>query len=339
MNMISGKLFKRMAWMGLAILCSCCLVMNADAAAKASKDRADKAVKREKPDKAPPPGTVIFMPAKGHIDLSQGTVEVVFSVAHSFGETFEVPPGQSSAIVAAFAMLYDNTGRQYYWHQKRDEGPLLFFGARHNLRSGRSFLSILANRQPASQDVDDAIRHGTYWSPPPDKETLIKANQFYHAAATWKVEGNSCSYVMYFEGEKVKERERDLESTNPGISDTDLVGIGHLIYPQCNIQSLRISNRPRSAEEIAAGKTADFAKDDATTFLLNADTIATLKKASRQEIDRNIIGDGERKAKEGIPLKVAPGGTVFGDFKIMTTPDGKKAIQFFTPKAKLNETL
>lgn len=316
MKVLSCNWLRQTARMGLAVISFCYLVRSADAAV-AIKEKPVFTM-REKPNNGPTPGTVVLFPAKGHIDLNQGTVEMVFSLAHSFGDTFTVSPDQSAAITAAFPMLYNASGRPYSFSYEAHTTPLFFLGAVHRLSSDDSLLFLYAGRLPKNEGNDyEGLRVGMNDAP-------IKENQWHHLAATWKFESKTCRYAMYFEGKKVKERVCAIEG-NPKPSDTDLLGIGTLTYPQCNIQSLRISNRPRTDEEISAGKTAGLARDEATSYFLDAASIVKLKKASLQEINR--ASDNKKAA-----LKVGRNGTVFGDFKIVPAPDGKKAIQFFSPK-------
>jgi hypothetical protein len=97
--------------------------------------------------------------------------------------------------------------------------------------------------------------------------------------------------------------------------------IGGTSLSPATILGYRISNRARTAAEIASSQT--LKPDDATTLFLDAKTVGKHGKMERKEYQKMV-----RAGKLALSK-----GTFIGKFKLVDTPHGK-GVQFFSRQSR-----
>lgn len=270
-------------------------------------------------------GAAIVFPAKGMLDPDQGTVEAVFSLGYSFGDQM-IPENQSSVWLLPVVWICDSKGVPYTIRKAKQKTDAkrgskvshdkqgLWFHVGLYQHSGVDVFSIGSIRFERPVPFEEPRRQVLLAVGPGGKPSL-KEGEWHTLAATWQLTGTNYALNLYLDGKSVKTQAMPVSPTMGGVNidEKDLLCIGYPGRVRGTLQSVRVSKRARSAEEIAAADKAGLVKDDATTLLLTGDTVFKMK-ADRFE---DLVN------KEGRTLRIPPEGMVFGKLEPVSGRDGK----------------
>lgn len=256
-----------------------------------------------------------LIPAKGLINMKAGTLEARFCLDYSFSDYLR---RKSSACVPFMFMRLYHIDSEGSLKANGDNNPVLNVTAQQN--RGRhsivfnNFEYYRWNHQKPPGRVKTCKINGIK-----GKGVFLEKGGWHSLAVTWQVEDKVLNVAMYMDGKlQSKETFNKKETGVRDISDLDLIGIGGArnLSPG-TILNLRISNRVKTLDEIKADKL--FKREKDTAFFLDGNS----KFGKKLKMSKFINLDKLFKSKKNREL-----GVIFGDYKIVKTPDGK-AIQFY----------
>lgn len=254
---------------------------------------------------------VLFLaPVEGVFNLQAGTLETRFCLDYSFDDYLK--PELSSVSPFTFFRIHPKLGTPQnknvihpyisIYMQQSQGSHVIHFGNNCYYKDTKSepyrayTLPIYSNK---------------------DKGPWLLRSEWHALATTWKLEGDSLFLEMFLDGKSCSKGcfTNKVSGILP-LSNAYLFGIGGYGLSPATLLSYRLSNRVRTAEEIAAQ--GPLKPDEATTFFLNGETAGTFSI-----MDRNTF-DEMSKSGKGLIRK----GTFIGKYKIIDTKNGK-AIQFY----------
>lgn len=259
---------------------------------------------------------LLLIPAEGVIDLGKGTCEIRFSLDYSFSDYLR--PAASGCVPFSFLGLYsydeskstppvansdkEDTIFNIQVRQKRGLHQILFFS---------NYYFVLTGTPPE--------RHIGISISGEQKGAFISKGEWHTLAVTWQLQDGKWNSTIFLDGKKWRHMiypEKEI-GIRP-IGKNDLIGIGSLDFSSGSIQSMRISNRVRSDEELSLKD--PLKRDDATTFFIDGSIAAKCKQLDKEELGK--LGKMlKRKGKDEV-------GVFVGNHVIVDSPEGK-AIQFY----------
>ncbi len=314
------------------ILVAAGVLLGGAGGAEAAAQKAAKGNAKNKKEESK--GAAIVFPAKGNLDPDQGTLEAVFSLSYSFGEPM-LRGDESEAWLFLAASIHDSKGGLYWPRhvdekretkkrtERDDEGGVAFLVGMLQSR-GTDVFGLYSSRceQMFMWNCRTNYAHFIHLYVDPNKQPRIKINagEWHTFAATWQRNGSNYDLALYIDGKKEVAYSRPVNPSSAGtrvFDAKDLLYIGDPTRMRGALQTLRISKRPRTSEEIAAADKAGLAKDADTLLLVNADTVSKMKVRR--------LGDLMRSEKQTI--RVPAEGTVFGTLDVVPGRDGQ-ALRF-----------
>ncbi|MDD4101688.1 MAG: hypothetical protein PHU80_03535 [Kiritimatiellae bacterium] len=262
---------------------------------------------------------VIMFPAKGNLDVTNGTIEAVFCLAYSLGDQFSA--AGSGRRLFALLSTHNEAGERYDAAKPSEAGPGLHFNVYLGQYQSRDHISITSSLFERPQKNRDPARYVTSGFPKSKEGPYIKAGAWHSLAVTWRLTNETHTVEFYVDGKRVSRSNTPHRTgySTLRMADGDLLAFGYPGQMYGSLQSVRISSRVRTAEEIAASEKAGLAKDDATLLFFNGADILKMKTGNISQIEEN---------KSGRTLRVPPTGMVFGKLKRVTGRNNAPAAQF-----------
>ncbi|HCE43246.1 MAG TPA: hypothetical protein DET40_06840 [Lentisphaeria bacterium] len=253
-------------------------------------------------------GQAVF-PAEGRISLDEGTVEAWVSLDYSAGTT--VIQDKSNIIPMIFFNFCEKVG-----NDKGKDNSDNYAGTDARMRlatfQNRRMVNYLAYNcslfnYDAGESTLKAMRYDL-------EDFSWKENEWYFTAISWKKTGAGYDVFIYVNGKK-KETAFDKSATTqiPKTLKDHLISIGSVSSAMGAVESLRISKKARTDEEMEASMKNGLSKDDSTLFLFDASTLTSMKKIHQEEFKNDT--------------KVPDKGLFVGPYKTIKGKFGK-AIQF-----------
>lgn len=262
---------------------------------------------------------VIVFPAKGNIDVTNGTIEAVFCLAYSFGDQFS--SAGSSRKLFSLLSTHNAAGEQYNVGNPKKVGPGLGFSVHFSQYQSRDYVYLSSSLFERPRSNHDPVRYVSTAFSSKKADTFLKAGSWHSMAATWRQTNEAHAVEFFIDGKRVGRGtipHRASLSTS-SLADDDLLVFGAPGQMYGSLQRVRISDRVRSAEEIAAAETSGLVKDDATLLLFDGAAVLKMKANDIKQFTENA---SERK------LRVPPEGVVFGKLKPTTGRNNAPAVQF-----------
>lgn len=259
---------------------------------------------------------MFLIPAKGLVNIKAGSLETRFCLDYSFDDYLRKELSACSPFsYMRFYHMTSSGGLKV--NSEKDSLPFINVfqlqpHGRHMLTFDNAEYFFLQKKRTPPVRVKYCRISGDG-----KRGVFIKRGEWHNLAVTWEVEDKTLNVKMYIDGELYTTGTfPEQESGIPAISDNDFIAIGGIDLSPASILTYRLSNRARTEEEISAQKPLQADKD--TTFFLDGNTkFAKSTKGPSQNIKKFFKSKKNRKT-----------GVMFGNFKIVTTKQGK-AIQFF----------
>jgi len=256
-------------------------------------------------------GAAVVFPAKGNFDPDKGTVEAVFSLSYSFGDKM----GQGSSI-STFSVM-SLSGRKGSGRGEQGASWSVSIGQ----YQGHDHLSMSSTMFELTRQYDVPV---TWFSCSlaPTNRPPFKAGEWHTLATTWQRMGdakNQYALALYLDGKCVRKGTMPVSPMfgTSEIDPKDLLCFGNPRLMRGSLECLRLSNRVRTPEEIAAADKDGLVKDADTRVFLDAEAVAKLKmKAAEDLVNR------EEKT-----IRVPPEGLLFGELEYVPGRKGK-AMKF-----------
>lgn len=269
---------------------------------------------KEKPQE---PDSVFFLtPVADLLKPEAGTVEVDFILDFSFDDYLR--PGQSFCQTFVFLYILD---RNNPTNKQDDSRPIITLSlsqsqGNHCIGFGCNWYCNMQKDTNKRATVAFA-RYGNQ-----ERGPWFKRGERHSLAATWNTEAGISNWEFFIDGESCwKGRFADKPTDVRALGENDLILIGGAALSPATILGYRISNKARTAAEIASNKT--LTADDATTFFIDAKTAAKYDKMDRKEYYQ-AMSAGKLTLRKG---------TFIGKFRLVDTPHGR-GIQFFSKKSR-----
>jgi hypothetical protein len=261
----------------------------------------------------------IMFPAKGHLDVTNGTIEAVFSLAYSFGDQFST--AGSGRRLFSLLSTHNYAGGRYEADNPGKTGVGLHFNVYLGQWQSRDYMFVTSSLFNRPQENLPPARWVTTQVHTPDKEPAVKAGEWHSMAVTWYLTNDTHIVTFYLDGKRVG------RGTSPhrvgfsaqSMADNDLLAFGFPGQMYGSLQSVRISGRARSDAEIAAADKAGLAKDGDTLLYFDGASVMKMKVGNASQLD-------EKKDKRD--LRVPPQGMVFGKLKRDTGRNKAPAVKF-----------
>lgn len=261
----------------------------------------------------------IVFPAKGNLDVTNGTIEAVFCLAYSFGDQFS--SAGSSRKLFSLLSTHNAAGEQYSAANPKKIGSGLSFSVYLSQYQSRDLVYLSSSLFERPRSNHDPVRYVATAFSSKKADTFLKAGAWHSMAATWRLTNETHAVEFFIDGKRVG---RGTIPHRTGFSprslaDDDLLVFGHPGQMYGSLQSVRISGRVRSAAEIAAAEMSGLVKDEATLLLFDGAAVLKMKTGDIKQFTENT---SERK------LRVPPEGMVFGKLKRGTGRNNAPAVQF-----------
>ncbi len=262
----------------------------------------------KKKEQGKPYGEAVF-PAEGRINLEEGTVEAWVALDYSAGAT--VIQDKSNIIPMIFFELCQKTGLE-----KDKNNSDNYAGTSLRMRVATfqnrrmvnylSYNSSLFNYEAVNPNAK-AMRYDL-------EDFNWKENEWYFIAASWKKTEEGYDVFIYVNGKKKETSfEKSASVQIPKTLKDHLIYIGSSTTAMGAVETLRISGKVRTGEEIEASMKNGLSKDDSTLFLFDASTLTSMKKIHQEEFKNDT--------------QVPPKGLFVGPCRIIKGKFGK-AVQF-----------
>lgn len=261
----------------------------------------------------------IVFPAKGNLDVTNGTIEAVFCLAYSFGDQFS--SAGSSRKLFALLSTHNAAGEQYSAAAPGKTGAGLNFSVYLSQHQARDHMFVTSSLFERPRSTHEPARYVTTAFSPKKADTFLKAGAWHSMAATWRLTNETHVVEFYIDGKRVGRGSSPHRTgyKTLALADDDLLAFGYPGQTYGSLQAVRISGRVRSADEIAAAEKAGLVKDDATLLLFDGAAVLKMKTGNISQIT---------DAKSGRNLRVPPEGMVFGKLKRVTGRNNAPAVQF-----------
>ena len=200
-------------------------------------------------------------------------------------------------------------------------GPGLGFSVHFSQYQSRDYVYLSSSLFERPRSNHDPVRYVSTAFSSKKADTFLKAGSWHSMAATWRQTNEAHAVEFFIDGKRVGRGtipHRASLSTS-SLADDDLLVFGAPGQMYGSLQRVRISDRVRSAEEIAAAETSGLVKDDATLLLFDGAAVLKMKANDIKQFTENA---SERK------LRVPPEGVVFGKLKPTTGRNNAPAVQF-----------
>jgi hypothetical protein len=275
----------------------------------------DVEAKKDKP--AEIDAAIFLVPMNDALKIDAGTIEVIFSLDYSFDSYLR--PDESNCTPFTFLGIYN---KDFSQARDKDDGVILASAHQGTGSHGMTFATNYYYWETKEPQPFKGFGIAMV-NPVKEKGTWIEEGECHSVAVTWKVESDGLHTESFFDGKSQAKRIFPLKDTNTRpFSKDDLIGIGGYNLSAGSILSYRLSNKVRTGEEIA--EKGPLKQDEATTFLLNAESAAKCAKFDKKDMGK-MIKNGK--------LDIKKNGAFFGNYKIVDTPNGK-AIQFYNKRSR-----
>ena len=261
----------------------------------------------------------IMFPAKGHLDVTNGTIEAVFSLAYSFGDQFST--AGSGRRLFSLLSTHNYAGERYDAANPGKAGPGLHFNIYLGQWQSRDHISVtssLFERPRKNHPPDRWISASLHRL---DKEPAVKAGEWHSMAVTWYLTNDTHIATFYLDGKRVGRgtAPHRVGFSAQSMADNDVLAFGFPGQMYGSLQSVRISGRARSDAEIAAADKAGLSKDGDTLLYFDGASVMKMKVGNASQLDT-------KKSKRD--LRVPPQGMVFGKLKRDTGRNKAPAVKF-----------
>lgn len=270
----------------------------------------------QKPQKAAPKGktstgsysAALVFPAKKVFDPNKGTVEMIFSPAYSAEDNMGAGSGMRTFSVLTVC------GPKGSGRGEDGLGWFVWVGQWQT----RNYLSISSSLFERQIPYEPAINYFSTSFTCANGQPF-KAGEWYSFAASWARTGTNYVLALYFDGKCASKTKMPISSLfgTADVDPKDLLIIGDPRVMRGSLESLRISKRERTAEEIEKAGKAGLVNDADTLLFVDADTVLKMKSKSAED----LINKEERI------IRVPPEGTLFGRVKQVAGRTGK-AVEF-----------
>ena len=261
----------------------------------------------------------IMFPAKGRLNVTNGTIEAVFSLAYSFGDQF----GTAGSGRRLFALLstHNSAGARYDAASPGKTGPGLNFNVYLGQYQSRDYMFVTSSLFERPQKNLPPARYITSALPAKDKANSVKAGEWHTMAVTWRLTNGAHVVTFYLDGKRMGRGSAPHRAgfSTLSMADDDLLAFGFPGQMYGSLQSVRVSGRARSDAEIAAAEKAGLVKDGDTLLLLDGASVLKMKTVNVSRLTEN---------KSERDLRVPPQGLVFGKLKRVAGRDKAPAVQF-----------
>lgn len=289
----------------LAVLMACFLALTSEAAPKKPARKAATKGRAAAADT----GAAMAFPAAGLFDPEKGSVEMVFSPSYSAEENLGVGSGMRTfTVFSLYGPKASGRGEDgLSWH--------VGIGQWQN----KNYLIISSSRferpvpyKPSEDYITSGMRTAD--------EKEFKGGEWYAFAATWERAGTNYTLNLYFDGKRQTTYKMPISRLfgESKVHPKDLLVIGNPRVMRGSLESLRISNRARTYEEIAANSKAPLAKDADTLLFIDAEMALGMRT---RPADVLINKDAKN-------LTMPTGGLLFGRVTEVPGRSGGKAIEF-----------
>lgn len=282
------------------------LALTLDAAPK--RKAAGRGGAKAKSSTASHSGALVF-PAAGLFDPSKGSVEMIFSPSYSAEDNLATGSG-----ISTFSIL------SIYGPKASGRG---LDGLSWRVGIGQwqngNHISISSSLFERPRAYKPSINYFTSGLKTAEDKTF-KAGQWYSCAATWERKETNYTLRLYFDG-KLRGSTRMPVSTLFGDAKPnpkDLLVIGNPRMMRGTLEALRISNRVRTKEEIAALSKNPLVKDADTLLFVDAEMALKMKTRAA-----DILINRDKKN-----ITIPAEGLLFGSVKEAPGRSGGTAIEF-----------
>lgn len=290
------KIGRKLNWLTVLfvamLLLDCTVLM-----AKKNEKKPEKNV-----EKIPDCSAALF-PAEGKLKLEHGTVECWCALDYSFDKN------NLNNLSMITPMTFFSFGKEKEDSQEnediRDISLMLV------TQQGKAMVNVVRYRTSlALMPVKDKKVPGGVSFPMEDFKW--KKGEWHFLAATWKKEGDSYDLTFYID-DKEESKSGPANEFKPDSLSEYQIRIGSVLFALGAVETLRVSNKVRTADEIKESFKTGLKEDKDTSFFFDPKTIGKMQKKG--------------KTKDISKIKVSPKGTFVGPYKIIK---GKfdKAVQF-----------